>query len=767
MPRRGRTLKSKFVAVAGIGVFGGLALSVTVSVLGAQRLREQSSREVERGLTEASQELVRKHLDDIGRSIERLIGPTLADLNVATEYAQGLLDAREALAPLNAAARKIPSLTPPLLYRDDGGMLQNAEGHPTIIGVWDSVLGPEKIIPPKPRAVLEDTVLLDPMLSALAKHGTSKLQMYFVGPKDHPVLRMAPYVDIAAVWHQLYPGASAKPFYGFFFPGLVEAWERLLADPEAFALHRADAVMWPPYEDAAGGGLIVTFFRPLWSQDRRGFVGSIGVDITLAEMVASIAQVRLGKSGFAFLLEGDGNLLAISEEGATKLALSASEAPAEGVKQLRRVLAASAEPELAKLAADLPKDDETHVYQVSLGGEPHLLALRRGLAFDIARTEAGPQREHWTAGVVISRTELFGPLLASQAVIQAASNQIMLAQIAGSLLTLFAVLAGIFVMARRMTAPLSDLTHAAREIQQRNYAVQVPEARTNDEIAELTTAFNAMAAESREHTENLERLVKQRTADLDRTLAELWSEMDLARKIQTVLLPGDAEIPGYDVAAVMNPASDVGGDYYDYFEAGGARWLLIGDVSGHGVSSGLIMMMMQTAIRATTESLAQSGRQPSPSEVLSLVNASIRGNFEKIGDGKYMTITALRLEQDRIRFAGLHQDLLIRRAATGAIERVPTTGVWVGLLDEIGPFLEDESFTLEAGDVLLLYTDGLTEARVGGTMLGLEGLEAALERALAEGPEPPRSRQLVERILRQLPTQSFEDDITLIAVQRS
>ncbi len=763
MSRRKRTLQSKFVAVAALGIFGGLALSVGVSVVGARRLSELSSKEIERGLTDASRELVEKQLDDTGRAIERLIGPTIAELHVAVDYAQNLIDHQEEYAPLLEAAKKIPALRPEMRFVPAGKMSQNPAGHPTTIAVWDSMLDPQGRLPANVDRLVDETSLIDLVISPIQKNGTNKLQVYYIGPQDRPLIRMAPAVDIAAVWYQLYPAASKQPFWQYFFPGVVEYWQAMIADKERFEKHNRDVLFWPPYEDAAGGGKIVTIFRPLWSKDRSASAGAIGIDITLNQIAGTIEQVRLGLSGFAFLMEDDGNILAINEAGAKVLNLRAEDAAQPGLKMLIRNLSKSSEPGVASLKYSLVPNQETQIFERTIGQEKYLFAFRRHFAFDIARGEKGVTSEHWTLGVVVPHKEIYGPLLASQRVIEETSYSVIIAQVIITGLTLVAVLFGILITTRKLTAPLSNLTRAAREIQQRNYAVSVPESNTDDEIDELTTAFNAMAAESREHTQNLETLVAQRTSDLNRTVADLWSEMDLARKIQTVLLPNDALLLNYDVAATMHPASDVGGDYYDFFGVGEAQWLLIGDVSGHGVSSGLIMMMAQTAVRATTRSLSKSGVTPAPSEVLSMVNIAIRSNLQKIGGDQYMTVNALRLEADGVRYAGLHQDMLVYRAALKTVERVETSGVWVGLLDDISPFLSDAKLEMKQDDVLLLYTDGLTEERSNGAMVGVE----ALERALFEvASQKSTSKSIIEDILKRMPVQTFKDDVTLIAVTR-
>jgi hypothetical protein len=112
----------------------------------------------------------------------------------------------------------------------------------------------------------------------------------------------------------------------------------------------------------------------------------------------------------------------------------------------------------------------------------------------------------------------------------------------------------------------------------------------------------------------------------------LWGEMELAKRIQTALLPSDEEIYSigsremgrYYVAAKMLPAEEVGGDYYDVIEnQAGEGWIAIGDVTGHGVESGLIMMMTQTSIY----SLVNNTSGNNPSTILSAVNGIIKKNI--------------------------------------------------------------------------------------------------------------------------------------------
>lgn len=226
-----------------------------------------------------------------------------------------------------------------------------------------------------------------------------------------------------------------------------------------------------------------------------------------------------------------------------------------------------------------------------------------------------------------------------------------------------------------------------------------------------------------------QKLVRQEfllRAELEEARDALWTEMEVAKRIQTALLPNERRIGPYEVAALMVPADEVGGDYYDIIETrAGETWVAIGDVSGHGVESGLIMMMAQTSIYATVN----KGPGTSPASVLTNVNSVIKENISRLGTDRYMTVSAVRLEHDGFTFAGKHQDIYVHRTGRGATEFVPSKGTWLGVIDDIGDYLQDTQVNVNPDDVILLFTDGVTEAtNEAGQMFG----EHALERALAQ-----------------------------------
>lgn len=283
------------------------------------------------------------------------------------------------------------------------------------------------------------------------------------------------------------------------------------------------------------------------------------------------------------------------------------------------------------------------------------------------------------------------------------------------------------------------------------------------ENSRLYQQLSAATDQLKDTNEHLEQQVAERTRELKATLAEVWAEMDLAKKIQTILLPSSRWCKDYEIAANMQAAASVGGDYYDIIPTDDRLWVVIGDVSGHGITAGLVMMMIQTAIR--TLILGTSGVAPySPADVLARTNQAVRSNLEKVGKGQYMTVTLLEIDGPRVTFAGLHQDILVYRAARGFVERIETHGVWLGVLENIAGLLDNESFTLGPGDTLLLYSDGITELRLDNQLLGTEELARRFQLISKEGHSPNATIRSLMDSLAGIPS---EDDLTLLALRYS
>lgn len=256
--------------------------------------------------------------------------------------------------------------------------------------------------------------------------------------------------------------------------------------------------------------------------------------------------------------------------------------------------------------------------------------------------------------------------------------------------------------------------------------------------------------------------------ELVKTRDILWGEMELAKKIQTVLLPEDPAMKGYRISVHMSPADDVGGDYYDVIKAGGMDWVVIGDVSGHGVPAGIVMMMVQTAIHANLDH--NPGLEPS--KLLTLVNRTIYRNIKRLNDNKYMTITVFALIKDgSFIYSGMHQDILVYRKQSDEVESVPTYGMWIGIIPELEGSIQNNTINLDPGDIMLLYTDGIIEAWISGSvkgqrdpekdMYGLQKLKDVFKGACKEGPVGVK-----DAVLDSLTGYVAHDDVTLMVIER-
>lgn len=192
------------------------------------------------------------------------------------------------------------------------------------------------------------------------------------------------------------------------------------------------------------------------------------------------------------------------------------------------------------------------------------------------------------------------------------------------------------------------------------------------------------------------------------------SELDVAHKLQHMVLPPEAElkqIAGLDVAAFMEPAEEVGGDYYDIIQYKDRVIFGIGDVSGHGLESGVLMLMVQAAVR----SLLDSGITDY-SHFLDSLNRTIYHNVQRMNNGKFITLSLadyqpLTSQGGILRLSGQHEEVLLVRQ-NGKLERLDTLdlGFPIGMMPDISGHVSQKEVQLRPGDGVVLHTDGITEA---------------------------------------------------------
>lgn len=240
-------------------------------------------------------------------------------------------------------------------------------------------------------------------------------------------------------------------------------------------------------------------------------------------------------------------------------------------------------------------------------------------------------------------------------------------------------------------------------------------------------------------------------------------EMEVARRIQTALLPAVEDGRTASLAAAMIPAEEVGGDYYDIIvDANGVRWYGIGDVSGHGVTSGLIMLMTHCVVRTIIETAPNL----SMDEILTKLNKILYDDILLLGESHHLTFGLIKsLGDGDYLAAGAHEDVIIHRAATGQCETLALEGCWFGLVKDIAGQSVDCRFHLDPGDTVILYTDGVVEAEnADGALWEVERFVDSIQRHAHLTPEDMKTAILAD-VTGFMGTQL--DDITMMILRRT
>lgn len=237
-------------------------------------------------------------------------------------------------------------------------------------------------------------------------------------------------------------------------------------------------------------------------------------------------------------------------------------------------------------------------------------------------------------------------------------------------------------------------------------------------------------------------------------------ELELSTKVQKALLPQQAlEIPGMEVAAFSRPATIVGGDYFDFYRfRDGAYGLLIGDVAGHGMAASLIMASLQASLRILVPEYEE------PDRVLQRLNQLFTHNINMTNFvSLFLARFDPRTRQLTYSNAGHNPPLLVRPQSNGEepLSWLHPTGAAIGLVEEAE--FGTATVTLEPGDLLLLYTDGVTEA------MNPQDEEFGPQRVaelLRQDPYQP-AQELIRRLRYQLSeftgSQPLADDTTIVA----
>ena len=432
-----------------------------------------------------------------------------------------------------------------------------------------------------------------------------------------------------------------------------------------------------PYPDSFGRGLTVTLARPIIADGV--FNGVLGVDLLIESINEEILSTKFGAGGYAMLFSKDGNVISangLSEENRAPEAFLGTETDA--------VLAAMRASESGVSRSEIGKDSVYIIY-------------------------APVSTSRWKLTVVMPVNEILAPAVRSSVAIDGIIREARtdMGEIIGKLnfimVGAFAALAAAFIVivwgaCGRISQPILKLSEDVGRIGEGSLDYS-PNIHTGDEIELLSQRFERMTASLRAYIENLTRI----TAEKER----IGAELNVATRIQAGMLPcifpPFPDRPEFDIYATMTPAKEVGGDFYDFFMVDVNHLaVVIADVSGKGIPAALFMMTAKTLIKT----LMQTGLDPA--QVFTEANARLSENNDA---GMFVTAWMGVLEIPTGRFTYVnagHNPPLFRRVGED-FHYMKSRAAFV-LAGMEGIRYRQEEVLLSPGDILYIYTDGVTEA---------------------------------------------------------
>jgi serine phosphatase RsbU (regulator of sigma subunit) len=455
---------------------------------------------------------------------------------------------------------------------------------------------------------------------------------------------------------------------------------------------------------------------PLWTGARKHLTGSVVAALSLQYLSDVTARI-VGPFGDmrALVLDGDGRVIADTGNAeATPMGRTWRAGPTEGV--------------------------------------PGSVVLR-----DVADDMDAPMRSAWAAvphqtlgwTVVVMR-----PQAAIEEQARRARASTFVAVVAG----LFFAVALSFALSSLLARPIHRLARFAQAVAA-NGGIEPPRSMRGEpsEVSALTDSVVGMVRRLEEQAEAL------RAREAEQVLmARVRRDLEIAERIQTGILPKSLVTPGLEVGAAMQPMEAVGGDYYDVVPTSGGCWIGIGDVSGHGLNAGLVMMMLQSALGA----LVAHVQGTRPAEVLRAVNSLLVENIRnRLQSDEYSTLVLTHIAASgEFVFAGGHEPILILRAGSDLYEVLESEGPWMGINRDGAESLTETRGRLLPGDLLVLHSDGIVEAGARRReAFGLERLGAHVHR-LRDRPTEDICRGLIDAALAWA-TGAPEDDMTVVVVR--
>lgn len=309
-------------------------------------------------------------------------------------------------------------------------------------------------------------------------------------------------------------------------------------------------------------------------------------------------------------------------------------------------------------------------------------------------------------------------------------------------------------LTRTLTGAVNDLHVGTQHVNRGDFRYRIP-VTGHDQISDLSKAFNAMTA-------SIERLIED-----SKQRQHLEAELEIAREVQARLFPArPPQSPGLQLLGVCRPARSVSGDFFDYVRLN-ERLLAVsfGDVSGKGISAALVMATLHSIVRTQLSLLHADRPRPLQEAAALLVERANRQLCEGTAPEKYSTLFFAAYDETAGRLvyanAGHLPPLLLR---AGSVQPLEVTGMIVGTFPE-APYAAT-AIDLEPGDLLVAFTDGVTEPENEREQeYGLERLQEVLRRE-AERPLSELIQLVMDDVVAWTGGTALQDDMTMLVARK-
>jgi len=242
---------------------------------------------------------------------------------------------------------------------------------------------------------------------------------------------------------------------------------------------------------------------------------------------------------------------------------------------------------------------------------------------------------------------------------------------------------------------------------------------------------------------------------------KVTGELKLAGELQRELLPSELpKMKGLDIVIKNRPAEELGGDNFDFIVVGDEIYMYLGDVTGHGIPAAIVMTMVNTLIHAFVDTYK------SAFEIVVATNKRLK---TRIRSTFFMSMVMLKWNSAtrKMSFVGCgHEYILIYRPGKGVCEAIISGGIALGMIPDNSKIVKELELDVQIGDVIVLYTDGITEARnMAGEMYGLPRLQKAVEQYAALYDSEGIVQHIAKEFSAFVEEHVQEDDVTLMAIK--